>query len=63
MNPPSLPSDSTVSLTLRGIPAELYLRLLTDAALAGRGLRAEVLDRLQAPGPSGLIRPAEAVRS
>lgn len=49
MTPSPLPPGSTVSLTLNGIPAELYLRLLTDAAAAGRGLRAEVLRRLRHP--------------
>jgi hypothetical protein len=46
---PILPPGATVSLTLSGIPADLYLRLLLDAGRAGRGLRAEVLQRLQAP--------------
>jgi hypothetical protein len=49
MTHPILPPGSTVSLTLSGIPAELYLRLLLDAGRAGRGLRAEVLERLRAP--------------
>lgn len=73
--PPALPPGTTVSLTLSGIPAELYFRLLADAAEAGRGLRAEVLRRLwEAPGVecrapgvrvdafAGLSRPG-AVRS
>lgn len=46
MRRPTLPPDSTVSLTLHGIPADLYLRLLVEAGQAGRGLRAEVLHRL-----------------
>ncbi len=50
---PILPPGATVSLTLSGIPADLYLRLLLDAGRAGRGLRAEVLHRLQAL-PTGI---------
>lgn len=49
MTRPTLPPGSTVSLTLSGIPAELYLRLLVEAGRSGRGLRAEVLERLRAP--------------
>jgi len=49
MTHPILPRGSTVSLTLSGVPAELYLRLLLDAGESGRGLRAEVLERLQVP--------------
>lgn len=60
MTRPILPSDSTVSLTLSGIPAELYLRLLVDAGRAGRGLRAEVLHRLRTPArPVGAFDEAE----
>lgn len=56
----TLPSDSTVSLTLHGIPADLYLRLLVEAAQAGRGLRAEVLHRLSLTRMPAPDRPARA---
>lgn len=60
MRRPVLPPDSTVSLTLHGIPADLYLRLLVEAGQAGRGLRAEVLHRLsltRVPTPDRPRRP------
>ncbi len=58
MRAPELPPGSTVSLTLHGIPAELYLRLLLEAGAAGRGLREEVLHRLRCSPRPGATRRA-----